>query len=209
MARSGNRYQSILLESARLFREKGYLATSIRDIGDALDITSAALYYHFKNKEELLLAIMLVALEELRTAVDAAISAETEPNQRIKAAMRTHLRISVEYQDFAIVLLQEARHLSGEALERVVAERDSYERIWKQLFRDARATGQYRDDVDIRLLRLLTFGAINLVVTWYRKSGAYQPEEIADQLFMIATEGVLGTDALAQLLLHESDNQAD
>ena len=87
MARTNNRYQEIIIESARLFRERGYLATSIRDIGEALGITSAALYYHFKNKDELLLAMMKIALDQLQDAVGKAIAMETNPVQRIRAAM--------------------------------------------------------------------------------------------------------------------------
>ncbi len=207
MARNNNRYQSIILESARLFRNNGYLATSIRDIGDALGITSAALYYHFKNKDELLETMMLVALKELHDAVEVSISAETDPNLRIRAAMRTHIRISTDYQDFGIVLLREVRHLSLEAQTRVIAKRDDYEAIWKKLFLDAQNAGQYKPDVDIQLLRLLTFGAINLVVTWYRESGAYSPEQIADSLYKIAGDGVLmdGLPPQIDLIIVEED----
>ena len=148
-----------------------------------------------------------MALKELREAVETAISAETDPNKRIRAAMRTHLRISTDYQDFGIVLLREVRHLSEEAQARVIAKRDDYEAIWKQLFRDARDAGHYKADVDIRLLRLLTFGAINLVVTWYRESGAYSPEQIADALFKIAGDGVLveGAELVPDMLSVNSE----
>ncbi|HFC11216.1 MAG TPA: TetR/AcrR family transcriptional regulator [Anaerolineae bacterium] len=186
-----NRYKNIILESARLFREKGYLATSIRDIGDALGITSAALYYHFKNKEELLVEVMLGALRNLHRSVTEAISAETDPAKQIQIAMRTHLRSSTDHQDFAIVLLQEVRHLSPKARLRVVEQRDAYEAIWTDLFAKGAQANLYKPDVDIRLLRLLTFGAINLVVTWYKPTGTYKPEQIADALYKIAAEGVL------------------
>lgn len=192
MARTGkNRYESILIESARLFREKGYLATSIRDIGEALGITSAALYYHFKNKEELLSAVMLVALRELRTAVEDAIASEATTAGRIRSALRTHLEISVDYQDFAIVLLQEVRYLSGESRLRIVEQRDAYEDMWNKLFEEGVRHNIYKPDVDLGLLRLLTFGAINLVVTWYKPTGTYKPQQIADTLYRIAAEGVI------------------
>ena len=74
MSKNSKTYDEIIIASAKLFRKNGYLATSIRDIGDALGITSAALYYHFKNKEEVLLAIILRALKEIRQAVETAVS---------------------------------------------------------------------------------------------------------------------------------------
>lgn len=204
MARTSNRYQKILIESARLFRERGYLATSIRDIGEALGVTSAALYYHFKNKDELLQAIMLVALNELETAVKASISAETDALERIRIATRTHLTISIEYQNFAIVLLQEARHLKPDGLERFIAERDAYERIWANLFLEAHNAGLYKPGVDLNLLRLLMFGTINLVVTWYKPSGAFTPEQIADAIFQYTGTGVIDDNALAAWLTSPS-----
>ena len=204
MARTSNRYQKILIESARLFRHKGYLATSIRDIGEALGVTSAALYYHFKNKDELLQAIMLVALNELETAVKASISAETDALERIRIATRTHLTISIEYQNFAIVLLQEARHLKPDGLERFIAERDAYERIWANLFLEAHNAGLYKPGVDLNLLRLLMFGTINLVVTWYKPSGAFTPEQIADAIFQYTGTGVIDDNALAAWLTSPS-----
>lgn len=199
MARNTNRYQNILIESARLFRRKGFLATSIRDIGDALDITSAALYYHFKNKDELLEAVMQIALDRLRSAIEEATSAENHPALNIHLAMRAHLRISTEYQDFAIVLLQEIRHLSPEARARVVAKRDAYEALWTDWFISAQEAGVYKSHVDVRLLRLLTFGAINLVVTWFRPTGKYSAEQIADMLYEYASNGVMQADLMETL----------
>lgn len=191
MTRTNNRYQSILIESARLFRERGYLGTTIRDIGDALGITSAALYYHFKNKEELLQAVMLIALRELHAAVGDVIEQEQDPARRIRAAMRVHLRISIDYQDFAIVLLQETRYLTPEGRAQVIDERDGYEAIWAQMFEEGRRAGLFKPTVDPHLLRLLTFGALNLVVTWYRPTGLYRAEQIADALYLYASEGVM------------------
>ena len=190
MARSNNRYDMIILESARLFRERGYLATSIRDIGEALDITSAALYYHFKNKDELLLAVMEKALTSVIEAVQRSVANEPDPGEAIRIAMRTHLAISTEFQDFAIVLLQETRHLSAEARAKVIAQRDAYDALWDDLFAAAQSAGMYKPHVDVRLLRLLTFGAMNLVVTWYKTSGTYRAEEIAEALFDYASRGV-------------------
>lgn len=185
-----DRQQRIIIESARLFRQKGYLATTIRDIGDALGITSAALYYHFKNKDKLLQEVMLQAMHGVQNAVRDAIRDVDHPAERIRLAMRSHMLISSQYQDFAIVLLQEIRHLSPEGHAKVLAERDAYDALWDELFLAAETSNLYREGVDLHLLRLLTFGAMNLVVTWYDPTGPYRPEEIADALFKYATEGV-------------------
>ena len=203
MNKATNRQQEIILESARLFRMKGYLATSIRDISDSLNITSAALYYHFKNKEEILLAIMRLSLRNLRQAVGDAVVHEENPLIQLQAALRTHLQISIEYQDFAIVLLKDLRHLSPEWQAQVVEARDSYEDMWEELLEECQSAGLLKSSTDLNLLRLLMFGALNLVVTWYKESGKYQPREIADAFLEYLLTGVRESTALPIDFLEE------
>ncbi len=191
------RQSDIIIEAARLFREKGYLATSIRDISEALEITSAALYYHFKNKEEILLAIMNVGLDGLMTAVTQAISREKSIWERIRAALEVHLEISLTYQDFAFVLLKDLRHLSPEWQGSIIAKRDAYDNLWDKMLLEGREAGIFRENVDLELLRLMTFGAVNLVISWYKPSGVYQPKEIADAFLEFIGEGVLTDQAIA------------
>jgi TetR/AcrR family transcriptional regulator, cholesterol catabolism regulator len=191
MGRISTRQQEIIIEAARLFREKGYLATSIRDISDSLGITSAALYYHFKNKEEILAEVMRLSLQQLHQAVEEAIATQTNPWRATRVALQTHLRISLEHQDFAIVLLKDLRHLTPQWREEVVAERDAYEDMWAEILHRSHQAGVFRPEVDLDLLRLLTFGALNLVVTWYKPTGKYTPEQIADAFLDYISRGVL------------------
>ncbi len=186
-----DRYEEIIVKSSRLFRENGYPSTSIRDIGNALGVTSAALYYHFKNKDELLLAVIKTAHKNIQQNVHNAIEKETDPGRRIRNAMQAHLRFSVDHQDLAIVYLTEVEHLSEESYRHVEDEVQAYNAMWSTLFADAKESGVIGEHVDIGLLKLLMFGALNLVVTWYRPTGAYTPEQITDELFKYATEGVM------------------
>ncbi|MFT7584987.1 MAG: AcrR family transcriptional regulator [Cellvibrionaceae bacterium] len=185
-----SRQEEIIVQSARLFREKGYLATSIRDISESFDMTSAALYYHFKNKEEILLAIMHIGLEGLILGVKQAVSAQDEVWDKLRAAFRTHMRASLDNQDFAYVLLKDLRHLSPEWRDEVVAKRDSYDRFWDSLLLEAREKGIVAAHVDLEMFRLLAFGAINLAISWYNPAGKYQPEEIADLFLDYLGNGV-------------------
>ncbi len=191
MSRISSRQQEIIIEAARLFRDKGYLATSIRDISDSLHITSAALYYHFKNKEEILAEVMRLSLQRLHEAVSSAVETQQTPWEQTRIALQTHLRISLEHQDFAIVLLKDLRHLTPEWREEVVAARDAYEAMWADILIQSHEAGIFRSGVDLDLLRLLTFGALNLVVTWYKPTGKYTPEQIADAFLDYISRGVL------------------
>jgi AcrR family transcriptional regulator len=190
MDKPKGRNWEILGKAARLFRERGYPGTSIRDIGDALGVTSAALYYHFKNKDEVLLGIMEQSLKEVQQRVGDAIEGVQDPWDRIRTALKTHLDVSLQYQDHAIVLLNELRHLQPEGRAKIIAERDRYDAMWTELFEAAKREGLIREGVDLHLLRLMTFGAVNLVVTWFNPKGPYDPNEICEQFLSYIGKGV-------------------
>lgn len=186
-----NRVEEIMLVSADLFRQRGYGATSIRDIGEAMGITSAALYYHFKNKEEVLLAVMRKGIEFVSEAVAEAIDTDEPVWKRVHAAMRAHLQISLTYQDYAGVLLHEFRHLSAEARKEMIKARDAYEQVWDELLVEAQTAGTFKPGVEPRLVRLMIFGSLNLIVSWYRPDGKHDPDTIADIFADMIGDGVL------------------
>ena len=194
------RQGEIIIQSARLFREKGYLATSIRDISESLDMTSAALYYHFKNKEEILLAIMHLGLEGLIKGVEEAVAQQVEIWDKLRAAFRTHMRASLDNQDFAYVLLKDLRHLSPEWQAEVVAKRDAYDSYWDELLIEARDQGVIGAEIDLEMFRLLAFGAINLAISWYNPDGRYSPEEIADLFLDYLGDGVKSGQSLGSVI---------
>ncbi len=188
---NSNRADEIMRESARLFRRKGFSSTSIRNIGDSMGVTSAALYYHFKNKDEVLFGIMHQGIRYVIDAVETVIAGEELPLDQLKAAVRAHVSVSLENQDFAAVLLQDLRHLSAESRSQMVQERDSYETIWADLLKRCADRGAIAPDTDLHLLRLMIFGTLNLIVTWYRPEGERSPQEIADTYYRYIFNGVL------------------
>ena len=183
----------IILCATHLFHQKGFLATSIRDISDALDMTSAALYYHFKNKEEILVAVMKIGLQNLYQEVCQAIEQEDPLDiwAQLRAALRTHLHNTLKSQEFAFVLLNDIRHLSPIWREQIIAMRDAYEAVWDQLLAKGAKQGLFRQGIDLDMLPLLTFGALNLVISWYKPSGTHSPDEISDAFLDIIGRGIL------------------
>jgi hypothetical protein len=83
----------------------------------------------------------------------------------------------------------------------VVAARDAYEDMWEGLLDSCQAVGLFRPEVDLDLLRLLTFGALNLVVTWYKPEGKLGPEEIADAFLDFIGRGVLQPEGVLALMV--------
>src|SRR5579872_5136733 len=104
--RQDNRRVQLLDAAARLFREQGFHATSMRDIAKAVGMLSGSIYYHFDSKEEMLLAVYQEGERRVAEAVDAAVAGETDPWQRLEAACAAHLAVLIAHRDFTQVMIR-------------------------------------------------------------------------------------------------------
>lgn len=183
--------ETILHHAAELFARRGYPATTMRHLAAALGVTPAALYYHFRNKDDLLLGVVLHGIRSVHDRVRRAMDGEPTVAQRIWAGLRAHVLACLEHQHFVAVILRESRYLSPQAARAAIAERDAYEALWARTLEEGAREGLFQPGVDLRLLRLFGFGAMNWVTVWYRPGGGRSPEEIADAFLLYIAKGVL------------------
>jgi AcrR family transcriptional regulator len=176
-----NRRADIVRAAGRLFHEKGYSATTIRDIAGAVDMQSGSPFYHFKSKHDMLRAVVLEGMNTINTAVARAAATGKSPRATFEAMLRAHLDqlLGSAGRDFAATLLHESRHLDREAQAEVVALKDRYETMWQQALKDLKQVGLIADDSPIA--RLFLMGALNWTVQWYRPDGARSVAQIARQ----------------------------
>lgn len=177
-----NRRADIVRAAGRLFHEKGYSATTIRDIADAVGMRSGSPFYHFKTKHDMLRAVVLEGMGAINAAVAKAASSGKSPRARFEAMLRAHLNelLGAEGRDFAATLLHESRHLDPDELAELVALKDGYEAMWQQVLEDLRRAGLIADDGPV--VRLLLLGALNWTVQWYRPDGPDSVDQIARRL---------------------------
>ena len=172
--RVDNRLPQILDAAARLFRHKGYQATSMRDIAAASGMLAGSLYYHFASKEALLVAVYAEGVRRISASVRAALAPDRDPWIRLEAACAAHLAALLEDSDYAQVVIRVRPDDVGDVAEALVALRDDYER----LFMKALDRVPLAPRTDRRSLRLMLLGALNWTQTWYR-SGRDSPDVIA------------------------------
>lgn len=179
---AGNRRGDILRAAGKLFREKGYKATTIRDIAAAVNMRSGSPFYHFKTKHDMLLAVAIDGIAAIHDAVVAAAQAEPEPRSRFRAMIHAHLDalLNPEGRDFAAVVIRECGFLDPEAWAQVQTHKDSYEVLWTRTLDELAAAGILKGDMHIT--RLLLLGAMNWSTHWYQPGGSRSPEDIARQL---------------------------
>lgn len=175
-SRGENRREALLDAAAAMFAAKGYDGTSIRDIAGAVGMLPGSLYYHFKSKEELLLAVYRKGVARFEAAIDAALGeTAAEPWQAIEAACAAHLSILLDGGDYARIVSPEfVRSFPPDMVPVLNAERDRYERHFEKLI----AALPLDPETDRWLFKVALFGSLNWSQTWYRK-GRYTPGDLA------------------------------
>ena len=183
------RRRELTREAARLFAEKGYHGASLSEIADALGVKAPSLYAHVDSKQEILYAIMLEGAEAFHGALDEVPEHGTVV-ERIRLALRAHLRVVAEQLDLATVFVREWRHLDGERREVVLRERRRYEQRFRDLFREGRELGELRTDLDDASAALLTLSAANWAYTWL--TPGRDTDALADRFYALLIDGMRG-----------------
>ena len=189
-----NRRAALVRASARLFRDKGFAATTVRDIAGAVGMRSGSPFYHFANKQEILKAVMEEGLRQGLERTRAALAASTTPQERFRALVRTHYRIlHDEGSDFIAVMLHDWRSLPPRYKREIVKLKDRYDSLWEVTLAELIARGligvnppaRRTAAEDLKTARLMIFGAINFSATWYKPGlgspGAMDVEALAER----------------------------
>ena len=164
--------------AAALFCEKGYASTTTREIAAAARIQQASLYYHVASKEDLLHQICVSSLEQLLTDVQSAVSAASNPLERIEVLARTHLRTILRHQIRHVTMLKELRALSDPHRTAVMALRKKYANLVRSVIEDAQATGAVRRDIPARYLYLALLNILNWAVLWFRRGQTLSEDQL-------------------------------
>src|SRR6201990_1765160 len=170
------RRQELTRAAARLFAEKGYHGTSVGDLAAALGVQKGSLYDHIEGKADLLWEVAIEGAEAFHADLDQ-VPEEGPVVERIRAALRGHLRVVAQQLDVATVFIREWRYLAGERRDEFVAERRRYEERFPALFREGRELGELRTDLDDATAALLALSAANWAYTWLRPGP--DPHELA------------------------------
>ena len=163
--RSHNRIAPLLDAAAKLFANQGYRETTMRDIGAEAGMQAGSVYYHFKSKEELLLAVYTMAVEGIESRLLDAIADIDDPWRRLEVAVITHLEIILNRDDYSGVMIGVTPDKAEEKRAELVTLRDRYESHFQNIIGDL----PLAKGTDRRMLRLMLLGALNSTKSWYRE----------------------------------------
>lgn len=182
--------EGILEAAAQIFSQKGFHATSMNDIADAVHLQKASLYYHFKSKQEILIAILNLALDLINDRLESVVTQSLSPEEKLRQAMVTYMQTITENQNLAAVLLLDLRSLDPDLIAHHASRREKFEQLWKNLIIEGKKAGKF-DSVDPSLTGRAILGVMNWSVTWYRNDGKKSATEIADQFADLLLKGLL------------------
>lgn len=174
------RETELLVVATRLFRERGFHATSMQDLAEALGMNRGSLYHYISAKDDLLWRIVESALQRLDDRVRPVLETPGSATERLRAAIGEHLGFAAEHADELSLIQVELRSLPPARRAELIARRDAYEAMWRAAMADAmREAGMVT--VDTRLATIAVLSACNWFTQWYRPDGPLGVDEIAAQ----------------------------
>jgi AcrR family transcriptional regulator len=185
------REQQVRAAALRLFRDKGYHATSMRDIAAEVGINKGSLYSYIRSKEDLLIPFFERAMGLLLAEIEAISADESlTATERLKRAIKAHILNVTENLDILTVYLSEWRQLRADSLGTVRQQRERYAALFLAIVEDGVNRGEFRA-IDPRISALGMIGMCNYLFRWYRPDGRLRPEQIADELTDMLLHGAL------------------
>ena len=175
--------------AARLFAERGFHGTSMGDLAEAMGVQKASLYSLTGSKQQLLSDAVRTGAGAFHAALDD-VDGAAHAVERIRQALRGHLRVVADQLDAATVFIREWRYLEGDLRAEFVAERRRYEERWRELFREGVERGELRTDLESSDAALLVLSAANWTYTWLTPST--DTDALADRFVSILVDGIRG-----------------
>ena len=182
--------EEILAAAAQIFRDKGYHATSMQDIAEAVHLQKGSLYHHIRSKEEILASLLDRALDLLILSMQEVMASPLSVEEKLRSAMRMYADNIAVHSDLAAVLLLEYRNLSPRLRARHMGRRDRFEALWRELLRQGMQQGVFRTS-DEKLVALAILGVQNWMLTWYRAEGPLSAAELSNRFADLFLNGLL------------------
>ena len=174
----GNMKNTIKTISINLFYKTGYFATSISDIAREAGSQKSSIYYHYSNKEELLFDILKITMVDLDENLESQIKGVQGAEEKMRAAIQSHVIFHMERQKEVIISDSELRGLTVDNYKNIMKMRDDYERKFQSLIKDGIEKGIFAD-MDFKVASYGIITMCTAVSIWFNQSGRLSKEDVA------------------------------
>jgi AcrR family transcriptional regulator len=176
--------------TATLICQKGFDATSVSDIADAMNLTKAGLYHYIDGKQNLLFKIMNFALEALNEDVIAPARNEKDAARRLELIVRNHVLTITRGSSSMTILMDEVAGLSDEQQAEVLKHKVGYYSLVRDTLKELKKQGKL-NDLNPSTAAHSLIGMILYLSRWYRRDGTMSDEQVADEILRIVRGGFL------------------
>lgn len=195
VATEKDRLAEIYRAAAEIICEKGYDATSMNDIADAVGITKAGIYHYIEDKKSLLFAIMNYGMDRLEEAVITPARAIADPEQRLRTIITNHTLLITEASSPqghspVTIVVDEVAGLQPTHRRKIDQRKRAYLDLVRETLQQLKDEGKLKD-VDTTVAAFSLFGMLLWVSRWYRPSGRLTSKQVADEILKIALSGLL------------------
>ncbi len=181
----------ILREAARLFREKGYSGTNLRELAKSSGVQGGSIYHHFSSKQEILFQIMEYTMTILINKVQDTIKNEKNPFEGLRNAIRFHIEYHTIDTNETFVTDSELRSLEPANYKKIIAMRNKYEQIYIQLMKQGIESGEMNID-NVKLMVRALLQMCTGVSYWFKPNGTLTINDIAEKYIELFFWGITG-----------------
>ncbi|MEO0468361.1 MAG: TetR/AcrR family transcriptional regulator [Bacteroidota bacterium] len=185
-----NRKQEILSVAQKLISQKGYLAASMRDLAEALNIKPASLYSHYRSKDEILWEISIRCVHVFHSQVLPLVEAEMDVVEKLGLMLRKHAEMIIQNMDAAAIFLREWKHLEEPRRGKFAEDTFTYEQAFADVVQQGIDQGVFRA-VKPKFITASMLSSINWIHQWYRPEGSMNMEQIGGQLSQFSIQSLL------------------
>ncbi|HUF95417.1 MAG TPA: TetR/AcrR family transcriptional regulator [Acidimicrobiia bacterium] len=182
MVSTRNTRADVVATAGRMFAEKGYHGTSMRDLGKELGLLGSSLYSHIDSKENLLVEVVDEGARLFLDSAHRAMKVEGSAGKRLTALIAGHVDVVLDHQDVVRTYLNEARMLDEGHRSRVVESRDAYEMMFRSVIGEGVDAGEFRADVDPKIAAIFVLSILNALERWYRPGGELNRDQIVEAI---------------------------
>jgi AcrR family transcriptional regulator len=180
----------IVIGAGKRFGTYGYHGTSMRDLGNDLGILGSSIYAHVGGKHELLVAVVERAGQLFDSSADAAIELDLGPIETLRALVHGHIDVLIDYAPEATTFLNEAVFLEPEDRARITKARDEYEAVFRATIQRGIESGDFRPDVNPKLVGIYILSILNATLRWYKPGGGLDRIELTDDIVELVVGGI-------------------
>ena len=189
-SRYDQKLEFILRTSARIFAEKNYHSTSMRDLARATKVSLSGLYHYCKSKEELLFLIQDNCFGCVLERLEQRLAEVTEPEQKLRILIENHLAFFAANMSEMKVLSHEADSLAGELHLRVSGKKENYTKLARKILDELQQQNP-QSRIDLTVATYALFGMMNWIYNWYNPRGKLSVADLVDNVMRLYLGGFL------------------